>query len=404
MTEDDAVHVTFHTVRSRKDGDEWIVGCLDTGQVLAVPDVGMAAMKLLLEGHTIAQTRRALHDATGSDIDVRVFVEGLAASGLVSSIGPQAFPRKPAKVTLSTLQPRHTRWAVHPALHTVILSVAVAGLGAAAVTPQILPGWGDLLWTEYGTFTLVTQSLVAWCLILFHEMAHLLTARAVGVPGRIRLGTRMQFLVAQTEVSGIWLSSRRERLTVYLSGTALDAAVAGGCLLATAAGCESPLLAVIVLTVLYSFVGQCLVFMRTDLYFVIQDLTGCRNLYSDSVAYLRYLAARLMRRSPDSPLAQLRGSERRAIRIFTVIMVVGTTVCITVAIQLLREVTWVLIARSATVLQHDPGRLAQLDALTTVIVVVALQVLWVRLWWRQHSAKVRKIWRTVRPARDSASM
>ncbi|MET9052440.1 hypothetical protein ABZW50_14965 [Streptomyces bacillaris] len=403
MTEDDAVQVTFRSIRSRKDGDEWIVGRVETGQILALPDVGMAAVRLLMEGRTIAQTRAELREVSGRDINVRSLAEDLARSGLVSAIGLRTFSQQPTKVTLPALKMRHSRWAVHPATHAVILTVALSGLVAAAVEPTILPGWSDLLWTDYGTFVLFTQSLVAWCLILLHEMAHLLTARAVGVPGRVRLGTRLQFLVVQTEVTGIWLSGRRERLTVYLSGIALDAAIAGGCLLAIAAGHGSPLLVVTILTVFYAFMGQCLVFMRTDLYFVVQDLTGCRNLYSDSAAYLRALGRRLLLRPAQNPLASRCESERRAIRVFAVLMVIGTTACIAVAVQLLQDVTWALVARSITVLLHSNGILARLDALMTIIVVVGLQVLWVRLWWRQHGVKVGQAWRSVSRARGSAS-
>ena len=66
---------------------------------------------------------------------------------------------------------------------------------------------------------------------------------------------------------------------MYLSGPALDGAIWGGCILAAALGVHHLLLPVVAMTLLASLANQCLVFMRTDLYFVVQDLTGCRNLY-----------------------------------------------------------------------------------------------------------------------------
>jgi hypothetical protein len=44
-----------------------------------------------------------------------------------------------------------------------------------------------------------------------HELAHLAAARSLGVPARIGLSTRLFYLVAQTDVSGIWAAPRRAR-------------------------------------------------------------------------------------------------------------------------------------------------------------------------------------------------
>jgi hypothetical protein len=176
-----------------------------------------------------------------------------------------------------------------------------------------------------------------------------------------------------------------------LSGLAVDGGIASACLLAMAAGADSPLLPVIVLTLLYTFASQCLVFMRTDLYFVLQDLTGCRNLYGDSGAYLRHVMARLLRRHHIDPLASLRSAERQALRIYSVVQVVGTAVCLVVAFHLFRDVTWRLVSRSVTVLMDWPGFLPGIDALATFAVVAGLQLLWARLWWRRHRERVRTV-------------
>ncbi|MCZ0999049.1 hypothetical protein O1M63_14515 [Streptomyces mirabilis] len=69
--------------------------------------------------------------------------------------------------------------------------------------------------------------------------------------------------------------------------------------------------------------------MRTDLYFVLQDVTRCRDLYGDGVAYTKYAARRALRRTtaPD-PSLELPAHERRAVRAYSVVLVVGTTLCL----------------------------------------------------------------------------
>ncbi|MEU6087861.1 hypothetical protein ABZ865_13760 [Streptomyces sp. NPDC047085] len=388
--------VVLHPLEVRRDRDEWIVGRQGNEQVVALPEIGLAALRLLTEGRTVGQARAALRRDTGRDLDVGAFAESLAAAGLVAAIGERRFETEPVPVSFPRLRQRHVRWALHPVLHAFVLAVPLAGLTAVVLRRRGLPSWDDLVWAHYGTVNLLVQSLVAWCLIGLHELAHLVTARAAGVAGRVRLGTRLQFLVAQTEVSGIWLKDRRARLTVYLSGLALDGAVWGGCLLALAAGVRSPLLPVVAMTLVTSFANQCLVFMRTDLYFVVQDLTGCRNLYSDAGAYLRHLAARLLRRPSRDPLAALRPGERRMLKAYATGAVAGTVICVFVGLRLLLDVTWPLLARSAHRLVTDADPLLRLDALVTVVLLTALQSLWARLWWRRHGRRVRGAVRTVR--------
>ncbi|MGW2742483.1 hypothetical protein [Streptomyces sp. NPDC001450] len=388
-TDDHAPKVAFHALEFRRDRGEWIVGRQGGEQVVALPEIGMAAVRLLASGNTVEETRRSLRADTGRDIDVRAFTERLAAAGLVASIGDRRFAAAPV-VSFPWLRPHHVRWVMNPVLQGFVLLVPVSALLAVLVRPWALPSWDELLWTEYGTFTVLVQCTVAVCLIALHEMAHLVTARAAGVPGRIRLGTRLQFLVAQTEVSGIWLRSRRERLTVYLSGIAVDAMVWGGCLLARCLGANWALLPVVAMTLITALANQCLVFMRTDLYFVIQDLTGCRNLYGDTGRCLRHVVARLCGRRSEDPLRSLRAAERRWLKVYVLGMVMGTATCVFIGLRILAEVTWPLFHRSLGLLAGPADAWTRLDALTTVLILAALQTLWARLWWKRHAGRVRR--------------
>ncbi|MGW1717682.1 hypothetical protein [Streptomyces sp. NPDC002156] len=392
MTDDRGVRVGLHALEVRPDRGEWIVGRQGHDQVVALPGIGLAALRLLAEGRTVEEARRSLRTDTGRDLDVGAFVERLSGAGLVASIGDRRIDSEPSAVSFPRLRPTHVRWAMSPVLHGLLLAVPVVALLAALWDPGALPSWGDLLWTEYGTFNLLAQGAVAVCLIALHEMTHLVTARAAGVPGRIRLGTRLQFLVAQTEVSGIWLKGRRERLTVYLSGIALDAAIWGACVLARFLGGDFALLPVIAMTLVAAFANQCLVFMRTDLYFVIQDLTGCRNLYADTGRYLRHLAARMCGRRHQDPLSSLRTAERRFLKAYALGAVAGTVACVFIGIRLLTEVTLPLFTRSLDQLVHGADPWGRLDAVVTVLVLAGLQGTWACLWWRRHSGRLRRAW------------
>lgn len=220
------------------------------------------------------------------------------------------------------------------------------------------------------------------------------------MPGRIRFGTRLQFLTAQTEVSGIWLAERRVRLTVYLSGMALDAALCAVCLLLTATTGPHPALSVVALTALVMLSAQFLVFMRTDLYFVLQDVTGCRNLYGDSVAYAAHVCRRVLLRRSADPLARLPRAEGRWVRAYTALLVAGTALCLWLAAAVTVPATLGLLAGAVRALLDPPGWVAAADGVVTVLVVTGFHVLWATTWWRRHGPKARRAAGLLRRNRD----
>lgn len=382
--------VSFHPLEFRQDRAEWIVGRQGNDQVVALPQVGLTAVRLLESGHTLGETQERLRAETGRHLDVTAFIEGLTAVGLVAAVGDRSFQVPNGGVPLPWLDGRRFRWTLRPAVHAAVVAVPVVGLTVLLLSERPLPSWSGLLWSEYGSVNLVVQSVVAWCLIGLHELAHLITARAAGVQARVRLGTRLQFLVAQTEASGIWLKGRRERLTVYLAGLAMNGVICGGCLLAMGLGARTPLLTVVVLTLVLSLANQCMIFMRTDLYFVAQDLSGCRNLYGDAGRYLRHLAKRAVRwRQGVPPLDALHPVERTVVRVYALVASLGTAVCVLVGLRVFLDVTVPLLDRSMNRLITSGDSVLWLDSAVTALILVALQALWVRVWWRRHGPRVR---------------
>ncbi len=81
----------------------------------------------------------------------------------------------------------------------------------------------------------------------------------------MRLGTRLQFLVVQTDISGIELAPRRHRLTAYPAGIATNLAFASAFALATLAvgGTPRRILAALALLSLVLGTALCLVFLAT---------------------------------------------------------------------------------------------------------------------------------------------
>lgn len=141
---------------------------------------------------------------------------------------------------------------------------------------------------------------------------------------------------------------------------------------------------------------QCMVFTRTDLYFVLQDLTGCRNLYGDGLAYARYLFRRAVRSrrtggtpgvGAGDPSTRLPPHERRAVRLYSVVLVVGTVACLTfmAAVTLPADVT--LLVRAARGLGPGHGLVGNADSAAVLVTLGGVNVLWLVTRWRNRRGR-----------------
>ncbi|MEV7342648.1 hypothetical protein [Streptomyces sp. NPDC093544] len=368
------------------------MGRADSGTFIEIPAVGMRAIELLESGLTVGDTRLHIRKETGNDCDVAGFVSQLAALGMVNSVDGQQIPStEPINPTLPRVEQRHVRWLLHPSVPWLVGAVLALGVAAAFVHPDSLPRWEDLVWSEHGTPVLLLESALAWLLIFVHESAHLLTARAAGVPGRMRLGTRLQFLVAETEISGIWLCCRRVRVTAYLAGMASDALVCSLCLIVMTATDTSPLiLRLVILNKALSVASEFMVFMRTDIYFLLQDLSRCRNMFGDALVYLRFLCRRLIGRLNRSPLASLPDRERKVVRVYAVLMVLGSTISLGLGAIVIFYFTGPLLFGAVGNLT-GPGWVDAIDGLTTLLLIGGMQLLWAGAWWRRHGPRARRV-------------
>jgi putative peptide zinc metalloprotease protein len=272
----------------------------------------------------------------------------------------------------------------------------VAATGPAPRRPRHLPGYRVLVWSDRAGLVLAANAAIAWTIILVHEFAHLVTARAAGVPARITLSTRLQFLAAQTDVSGVWAAPRRTRLTTYLAGMGIDICAAGICLLildlAQPQGLARHLLAVAAAETLLGLPLQFLVFMRTDIYFVLQDLTRCANLYADGSAYLHYLAGRVARRSrhPD-PSRGYPAPQRRAVRAYSAVLVAGTAICLGIEFGVTLPALITLLTRAVAEIGATVA--GTLDGALAVATLLGFQVVWGIRWWHRHQHQVRTMTR-----------
>jgi putative peptide zinc metalloprotease protein len=405
--------VRLRPLTERRDGDDWVIGRAETGDFIAVPDVAHRVLALLRQDKSVDEVAAELRAQSGKSFAVADFVAALDGLGFVAAVDDdlRADQAAPAP-SLPWLRPAHVRWLLHPAAAAVAAALTAAAVILLATHPALLPRYGTLVWSPHAGIVLAVNAAIAWVLILLHELAHLATARAAGAPARITLSTRLQFLTAQTDVSGVWGAPRRIRMTVYLAGISLDLSIVGTCLLVVVLagphGLPRTLLLVAVTETLLGLATQLMVFMRTDFYFVLQDLTRCANLYADGTAYLRHLARRVWARGTvpgDGPGQGYPAAQRRAIRGYSAVLLIGTLACVGLEFTVSLPALIALIARAAA--EIGTAALASLDGAVLIVILTGWLAMWCARWWARHREQVgaltRRLHRHDDPARGVRS-
>ncbi|MFE3451067.1 hypothetical protein ACFXJ8_19305 [Nonomuraea sp. NPDC059194] len=280
-----------------EDGpDDYVVGNGST--FVNVPGIAAKVLALLDGTRTVEEVRKEVMERHGADVDVAAFVGGLDGAGLLKEpdLPPSPWDR---------VRPQHVRWLFSPAANAVVALTALCALAAVVARPRIVSGMSGLVWSNSLAFTL-SFAIGSWVLVFVHELSHILAARSLGVRAELSLGTRLQFLVVQTNVTGVWRLPRRARYRAHLAGmrTDLFLAAAGLCLLYVTENAVARLVVVICAS---QIVWQFLFFMRTDVYYAFANATGNKNLMADAQAHLR-------RSGEDAP---------RAVRTYAWFLVAG---------------------------------------------------------------------------------
>jgi len=99
----------------RRDGDGWVIGRIETGDFVSVPEVAHRVVEQLRAGQPVSAVAAVLRAETGTAFAVADFVTALDELGFVAAVDDldrvdTARPRP----SLPWLRPGHVRWLLHP--------------------------------------------------------------------------------------------------------------------------------------------------------------------------------------------------------------------------------------------------------------------------------------------------
>lgn len=358
---------------SQPDGDEVIIGKAETGVFLAVPAEAVELLEQLANGETVGEAADNYQKKYGAVPDLNDFLSYMESKGLVK-LKAQEGTGIPAATPVAAPNRKYHFTNVSQKLAERIFSMPVlAGAYAliAAATaivflnPALFPSYKDFFFPDHRTLIVTLLTVASFTTVFLHELAHLLAARSLGINSRIGISHRLWYLVAETDLTGLWSVPRQKRYLPMFAGVILDLVCASLLVLLLLAHQHHlvtiPILILRMVRAVYvayllRVVWQFFLYVRTDFYYVIANFFNCRNLLGDTQVYLRNQMAKVFRSIRPKDQSAIPASEFRIIRAYSVIWLGGRVLAfyllfsftIPVAVQYVRSLTAVLRAGYST--------------------------------------------------------
>ncbi|RKN45248.1 hypothetical protein [Micromonospora endolithica] len=323
------------------------VGRVDTGDFIELPAEGVDLVRWLGEGLPLGEVRRRFAERYGTEPDLADFLDGMASCGFLrvdaatgdggatvgsggpatgagTPLSPGAGPSRRGVAVLANLPPHRVSWLLAPPMRLLYVGSWLTVPLLLVLVPSLRPTPADAFLLDGVLANALVVAAVAWMLVLLHELAHAATVRALGVTGRLSISRRLWFLVAQTEMSAVRSVPRRRRYAPYLAGLTWDLLLMSACLVLQLAGLHEQLVRGVVYTLTLSVVYQFLVFMRTDIYYVLGNWLRLGDLMGDTRRWLANQTRRLVGRGPGHDLGGVPARELRIIRWYAPFYLLGS--------------------------------------------------------------------------------
>ena len=158
--------------------------------------------------------------------------------------------------------------------------------------PYLIPSYEDVFISDVMVINLIAYLGVTFSLVLVHESGHILAMRAYGLPTKLGIGHRLLLVVLETNMASVWRLPVKDRNVLYLAGLCFDTVILFAALMCkllfpNASGIFLSLISLAIYDVFIRVIYQCCVYMKTDLYYVFENITGYYNLMENAQQKIR---------------------------------------------------------------------------------------------------------------------
>ncbi|RSK28709.1 hypothetical protein EJF36_18545 [Bacillus sp. HMF5848] len=282
---------------SEDQNGSYIVKDIEKNEYYEMPKLCVDAIRLLEAGTSIDEVETILiREYPNEDINMTEFTQQLIDLELVANMSGKELQSSTKKVksvkdSFAWITPRFAKLFFNKKMMNLYMVLAIFNVAFFLFKSNAVPQYKDIFITPYMFLNTLMWIVLTFFTILIHEMGHVLAARAKGLPTHLSISNRLFLVVVETDLTAAWELQPKERSRLYLAGLCFDQLVLSLGIMGQLYFQESSLLfalsRLLVLDAMIRILYQTAVFLKTDLYYVIENRTGCYNLQERSMALLR---------------------------------------------------------------------------------------------------------------------
>lgn len=326
-------HINLVPLEIRNDKKNYIVEDLVSGQFYEMPKVCIDAIHMIQNNTILEEIELQLKQKyPQEEVDLLDFANQLLELELVEEIDGTRIELKQLKH-----QNQGFNW-ISPATgnfffnkFTMILygCLLIANIALLIFQPHLFPHYKDLFIFNIMAFNIPAWMFLTFILVLIHEFGHILAIRAYNLPTRLEIGHRLFLVVFETDLSPAWKLSAKDRNRLYCAGLCFDILILFVAFAGQLIFSETVLINFLRIIVLFTFIRlvyQLCIYMKTDLYYVIENCTGCYNLMENARQLLKDYFKFIQKEPANSEV--IFESERKTVFFYTIFYIIGVVLSI----------------------------------------------------------------------------
>ena len=331
--------ITLYPLSIRKDKKHYIVEEPISGDFFELPQIGVDAIKRMEQGEELVSIECALKDMyPGEEVDIVDFVEQLLELGLVQEVDGVLVKKEQSKSTSRSggflwIPQSVGRLFFYGVMNKIYLLLLIANIIILILNPEFFPHYKDLFLFDSMVLNILMYLSISLVLILIHEFGHVLAIRSHDLQAKLSIGNRLIFIVFETDLTQAWKLDPKKRNILYLAGISFEQIIlfiSFGVMLLFPDASIIGILGIIVLDIFIKLIYQCCFYMKTDVYYVVENITGCYNLMENGKIYLNSLFKK--RRKDENINKEMFQGEWNLIRLYSVFYIVGVVLTLILAV------------------------------------------------------------------------
>jgi putative peptide zinc metalloprotease protein len=283
-------------IEIRKDHKNYIVEEKLSGEFYEMPEVCIDAINYINQGTLLSEIEVKLKEKyPGEDIDLLDFAEQLIELELIDSIDNikvQKHHKHKEQLGFLWIPPKLGEFFFNKFTFPLYGAIFFVNILIFIFNPSLFPHREDIFVFDIMVVNVFFWLLFAFVFVLFHELGHILAMRAQNLPTKLEVSHRMFFVVLQTDMSSVWKLTPKNRNVLYLGGLCFDSillfiSLIFQLLFPANQWFIQGLMNLAVFDIVLRMLFQCCIYMKTDLYFVFENVSGCYNLMENAKQTIR---------------------------------------------------------------------------------------------------------------------